>query len=375
MHGNVIKVVGLFVAMVFGMTGCGGSGEGSKASTLTVSGTASEGALITGKTVRLKDANGTAAVDTTTDTTTGSYSIDVTNLTAPFLVTVTGTNGTYVSLAPAAGIANINPITTTVVSLAAATPNVSALFSSLTPAQLAAINTNFTAKSALVSSSLQAALPTGVKADDYFTGTITAGIGKDAVFDTYKITIHPTDGITIKTKDATAATVLSIPANTIYSNANAPLPAISVLPNPINTDIPIPAITITTGVRGNVWYWEGDFMPFVYTDIPPSTVPSSRGKISPVVREIQIHRVTTVTDMNSYGPLFSDIPTELVATTTSDQTGFYQIDLPPGIYSAFIKEGTKYYANGFDSQGIMAFEVRSGTVTEMRLDITLAATF
>lgn len=368
MHRNIIRVVrGLFVALVFGMTGCGGSGT----PTSTVSGIASEGALITGKTIKLKAANG-SAVDATTDA-TGSYSIDVTNLTAPFLVTVTGANGTYVSLAPAAGIANINPITTTIVSLAAGTPDVSALFTNLTPAQLTAINTNLNVKSALLSTSLQAALPTGVKAADYFTGTITLGIGMDAVFDTYKITIHPTEGITIKTKDTTAATVLSIPANTIFSNSNDPLPVITVPPNPINPNLPIPAITITTGVWGNVWYWEGDFMPIVIDTL--STTPASRGKITPVVREIQIHRVTTVTDMNSYGPLFSSIPTELVATTISDENGFYQIDLPPGIYSAFIKEGTNYYANGFSSQGIRAFEVQSGTVTEMRLDITLAATF
>jgi hypothetical protein len=128
-------------------------------------------------------------------------------------------------------------------------------------------------------------------------------------------------------------------------------------------------------VWGNVKYWEGDFMPIIF-DISPSAAPPSRGIITPVVREIQIHRVTTVTDMNSAGPLYSNIPTELVATTTSDENGFYQVDLPPGIYSVFVKEGTKFYANSFDSQGrIMAFEVLSGTVTEMQLNITFAATF
>lgn len=126
-------------------------------------------------------------------------------------------------------------------------------------------------------------------------------------------------------------------------------------------------ITISQGACGNVWFWEGDFM-------PPST-----GKITPVVREIHIHRVTTLTDMNvtdSFDPLFSNIPTELIATTTSDETGFYQIDLPPGIYSVFIKEGTKFYANGYDSQGrIKTLEVLPGTVTKLQLDITYTATF
>ena len=117
----------LSCALLFAASGCGGGGGTS----LIVSGTASEGALITGKTVTLQDANGSATY-TTTDATTGSYSINVTGLTATFLVTVTGTNGTYISLAQTDGTANINPVTTMVVALAAGTCDVSALFTNLT---------------------------------------------------------------------------------------------------------------------------------------------------------------------------------------------------------------------------------------------------
>ncbi len=194
----------------------------------TISGTASEGALITGKTVKLKDANGKSAVDVTTNATTGSYSVDVTDLTAPFLLTVTGTDGTYVSLAQSTGTANINPITSMVVALAAGTADVSGLFLNLTPSQLAAIKTNHAAKCDLVTASLQAALPTGIKASDYFTGTITAGIGMDAVFDTYQIVINPTSGITIKTKGANVTIVLTIPDITVTANTTLPLPVIAV---------------------------------------------------------------------------------------------------------------------------------------------------
>lgn len=246
MSKNFINVLGLFVAVVFGMSGCGGGGGGSgtpapitpgNVSTPTVSGTASEGALITGKAVRLKDANGTSAIDGTTNATTGIYTIDVTGLTAPFFVTVTGTNGTYVSLAQSTGTANINPITTTIVALAAGNADVLSLFTSLTPAQLSTINTNYTAKSELLSTSLQTALPPGVKAEDYFTGTITAGKGIDAIFDTYQIAVHPTAGITIKTKDANATTVLTIPASTVAANTTQPLPTIFAPTTPIQTPI------------------------------------------------------------------------------------------------------------------------------------------
>lgn len=237
MNRNFIKVLGLFVAVVFGIAGCGGGGSGGTGTQtpvtpggniapVTVSGTASEGTLITGKTVKLKDANGTSAVDGTTNATTGIYTVDVTGLIAPFLVTVTGTNGTYVSLAQTAGTANINPITTTVVALAAGNSDVSALFTSITPAQLTTLNTNYVAKSALVTASLQSALPAGVEAQDYFTGTITAGTGMDSVFDTYRITVNPTTGITVKTKDASATTVLTIPTATVTANTSQALPTI-----------------------------------------------------------------------------------------------------------------------------------------------------
>lgn len=195
------------------LSGCGGGGGGSTTppATLTVTGTASEGALILGKAVKLKDADGKAAADVTTNSATGAYSFNVTGFKAPFLVTVTGTNGTYVSLAPAAGTANINPITTTVVALAAGSSDPAALFTSLTPAQLTTINTNYAAKATEVSTALQSALPTGVSATDYFTGMVTAGKGMDSLFDSYKISVTPASGITVTTTDASATTVLAVP--------------------------------------------------------------------------------------------------------------------------------------------------------------------
>jgi hypothetical protein len=239
-----------FSLLAFTLVACGGGGGESGAGTpapitpaLKVSGTASEGALITGRVVKLKDAYGNPAVETITNT-TGGFSIDVANLTAPFLVTVTGTNGTYISLAQTAGTANINPITTMVVALAAGTPDVSALFTGLTPAQLTTINTNYTVKSALVTTSLQAALPSGFTAGSYFTGTVTAGTGMDAMFDTYQIVVHPTNGITVKTNDASATTCLTIPVATVTANTTGPLPTINV-PTPTPTPTPIPTPTPT----------------------------------------------------------------------------------------------------------------------------------
>jgi hypothetical protein len=231
------------------IAGCGGGGSGNGSvnppPALFVSGTASEGALIKDKTVKLKDATGKFASDATTDATTGIYSINVTGLTAPFIVTVTGTNGTYLSFAQTAGTANINPITTTVVALAAGSPDVSALFANLKPAELSTINANYTAKTSLVTASLQSVL-SGVKAEDYFTGTITAGNGIDALFDTYRIVVTPADGVTSTTKDGTITVLVS--ATTVKANTNDPLPVITA--PQVYTQVILKLKTIGTAASG-----------------------------------------------------------------------------------------------------------------------------
>jgi len=232
-----MKYVHIFVCLLMLFVyGCGNSGGESAVlgsvfpKPASVIGTASEGVLITEKTVKLKDAEGKSAVNAITDATTGTYKIDVTGLTAPFLLTVTGANGRYVSLARTAGTANINPITTMVVALAAGTPDVISLFADLTPDKLAAINSNYSSKTALVNTSLSAVLPSGAEIEDYFTGEISAGTGIDALFNAYQITIGSSTGITFKTNNSSAATALNIPVATITANTNEPLPVLVNLP-------------------------------------------------------------------------------------------------------------------------------------------------
>ncbi len=226
----------LFFLLSLFIYGCGNSGGESAVlgsvfpKPASVTGTASEGVLITEKTVKLKDAEGKSAVNAITDATTGTYKIDVTGLTAPFLFTVTGANGRYVSLARTAGTANINPITTMVVALAAGTPDAISLFADLTPDKLATINSNYSYKTALVNTSLRAVLPSGAEIEDYFTGTISAGTGIDAIFNAYQITIGASTGITFKTNNSSAATALNIPVATISANTNDPLPVLINIP-------------------------------------------------------------------------------------------------------------------------------------------------
>jgi len=107
---------------------------------------------------------------------------------------------------------------------------------------------------------------------------------------------------------------------------------------------------------------------------------TSRGTITPVVREVYIYQATALQDVvpssNSEGQFFSSINTELITLVTSDSTGFYQAQLPTGTYSVFIKENEEFYANHFDADfTINPVTVEENKTTKLQIDITYAATF
>jgi len=140
-------------------------------------------------------------------------------------------------------------------------------------------------------------------------------------------------------------------------------------------------VTISQGVSGTVCFWEGDFMPHSDSgriiDLISNIFSESEGTIKPVAREIYISRVITVRDatdshaVQTRGEFLSFIPAKIVATTSSDKKGFYQLELPPGSYTIFVKENNAFYANRFDAERrITPFEVRPKNVTKMPLDIT-----
>lgn len=222
---------GCIIAGALLITGCSGdSGGGSP----KVTGTASEGALIKEKTVQLKDSEGKSATAVTTNE-YGFYSIDVSALKGPFLVTVTGDNGAYVSLAPSAGTANINPVTTAVVALSAGAPDPAAQFGSLSKQQIADIYSNYAVQTEKLNVALAAILPAGVSAANFFTGKITPSQGLDAVFDSYKISVNSSDGITVKTRDASPATLLSVAANAVKPDAVLPsIPSVPAAPSGVS---------------------------------------------------------------------------------------------------------------------------------------------
>jgi len=123
-------------------------------------------------------------------------------------------------------------------------------------------------------------------------------------------------------------------------------------------------VTISQGIWGNVWFWEGDFMP------RPESEPS-HGTVTPVVREVFVYEPTGVMPWTGGG---SDIAvnTKLVAKTASNSTGFFQTSVPPGKYSVFVKEGQRLIGS---SDGLNIVTVVPGAVSKIQLDILHNASF
>ena len=130
-------------------------------------------------------------------------------------------------------------------------------------------------------------------------------------------------------------------------------------------------VTISQGAWGNVWFWEGDFM--------PTTNPGgSSGRISPVVRTVYVYELTNIqqVDQVPYTPFYRAIYTNLVDSVQSNSTGFFQVAMDTGRYSFFIREDSLYYANGFDGySNILPAKIKKDSVSKVQIDITYLATF
>lgn len=126
---------------------------------------------------------------------------------------------------------------------------------------------------------------------------------------------------------------------------------------------------VRQGIGGTVRFFEGDFM--------PGTGPA-RGTITPVRRELRVHRAASLDSVESAGPgpFFRRVRTPLAGKVWSDSTGVFLIALPPGAYSVFVVEDSLLYANMFDGQGtIFPVTVFPDSVTRILVDITSKATF
>ena len=234
-------------ALAMAITGCGGgSGTGSVATTTPTSetpsvttpvatlpkltGTAATGAPIAGTVVAI-DVNGKSSSPATTSA-TGAFTVDVAGLTAPFILSITGTsNGKQVflsSIATSAGqTVNITPLTDLIVSAAAGVPGGNSLTNLCTPVDSVLSKGCLTAlteaaKTANLSTAVQKVkdmiAPFNTADTNPLTGAFEAnGQGFDAILD--KILVTPANA------GSMMATVTLIGTNTQIGQVSLPATA------------------------------------------------------------------------------------------------------------------------------------------------------
>lgn len=214
---NAIKFTFLLlVVLLLSLTGCGGSGgsgtSGIGVSAVTVSGVAATGTPITG-TVNLKDSSTPAKELSLPINSDGSFSFDVTGLTAPFILkAVGGANGqnyTLYSFAGAPGVANINPLSHLAVVQANGGTEPAALYSAPTVTQMQAIKAASATSITQVQTLFQQMLSQyGADSINFISDKYSANhTGLDLMFDTVAITV--TNGNLTVTNKVSGASIFT----------------------------------------------------------------------------------------------------------------------------------------------------------------------
>lgn len=223
-------LVGFILTSAVALTGCGGGGGGGGAGTTpppqqaqSLSGVAAAGLPVVGY-VYLKDsANNTLGPNPIASD--GSFTFDITGLTAPFYLraqgSVAGTSYDLYSATTSSGTANINPLTNLAVAGAAGVSDPSSVYNNQTPITQANLDQAVTDIQNMLAP-LLAAYNANINP---ITGAYTADhTGLDAVFDVVSVNINTADGsvaVVNSVTDATIAsgttTTLSTPTDTLTS--------------------------------------------------------------------------------------------------------------------------------------------------------------
>lgn len=215
--------IAFLLVTVFLLSACGG---GSDTPTVTVSGVAATGVPLTG-TVYLKDSSNPSKEISRLISSDGSYSFDVTGLTAPFMLKAVGTangqNYTLYSLAGTPGVANINPLSHLAIVRANYGVDPSSLYLNLTAAQVQTIKDALVTIIPQIKTLLQQVLAQyGVSTTDFISDKYVANhTGLDLLFDLISITTN--NGSLIITNKLNSAPILTttLSANTLSGQITA----------------------------------------------------------------------------------------------------------------------------------------------------------
>jgi len=235
MRKNPIILFMLWATILsFVITGCGaGKTDAPGAAPQSVTGVAATGAPIVGV-VTLQDSSEPAQARTATTAVNGSFSLDVSGLNPPFILTVEWTDGTghhkMYSFAEQPGTTNINPFSNAVFAAAAGISDQVSLAGNLDPALLRTVASRHRAAMENLRTALAPLFAqyqtTSNPVSDRFEADHT---GLDALFDDVKIFVN--NGMIIVRNKRTSQVIFQGPIDNIASgtfyNENIPVVAVT----------------------------------------------------------------------------------------------------------------------------------------------------
>lgn len=198
----------LALLILISIAGCGGGGGSAGGGSSTVSGVATAGVPLVG-TVYLRDSSNPVKGKSGTIAEAGSYSIDVTGLTAPFILEAVGTVGssgyTLHSFSPGAGTANLNPFSDLAVALASGGLDPAIIFAVPSAGTLQTVASKLSVTITDIQTKLQVllALYDAAKQDPLTGNLIANHTGLDEVMDMVSVDISA-GTVTIRNKATNA---------------------------------------------------------------------------------------------------------------------------------------------------------------------------
>ncbi len=218
------------------LTGCGGGGGStpttdttSTSTTTTLSGTAATGKAMANAVINIKDSTGTTKAGSAGAD--GKYSIDVTGMTPPFLLSATSDTTTLYSGIDATGVANIHPFTDLIIRnwYIAKGTDVDTVFNGTGPLFSPPAATEIATMQNVIKSILTTQLNLFLDSSTFnlFNTAFDAdGTGFDALLDKTQVSVSDTD-VKIELTDPVSGTVvgdiLTLPVGTDISTDTNPV--------------------------------------------------------------------------------------------------------------------------------------------------------
>ncbi|VAX34571.1 hypothetical protein MNBD_NITROSPIRAE03-1708, partial [hydrothermal vent metagenome] len=325
------------------LTGCGGGGGSASTTdttsadiTATLSGTAATGKAMANATIRIKDStgastSGSAGAD-------GKYSIDVTGMTPPFLLSAKSDTTTLYSGIDATGVANIHPFTDLIIRnwYIAKGTDVDTVFNGTGPLPSPPDATEIATMQSVIKSILTTQLDLLLDSGTFnlFTTAFDAnGTGFDALLDKTQVSVSDT-AVKIELTDPVSGTVIG-----------------DILTLPAGTDISTDTNSVTTAMNAVVSGLSG-----LQATINAKACSLAGTDIQPYFVTDYMYKGWNIDQLASILiSLFCPDGTALEATITADYVSY---DDATGILRAIV---TFKDSTGHQEQAIMRFRDVSGT--------------